>query len=230
MLRFALPALAGLLLSAAGASADEPKAKPAPVNLDELKYAVAAAQKRGDNVDAVAAALPAFEKALAKAAAKPGEAPPELAALREAVEAAFKKGENVGAISKELGRVEKALTGKEYERPRAPEPVVEPEPVPRPVPPFRPGMRRGGFGGGRIVIGGAGGNFNMTSVTVTNGNFTIRARKGDVNYTITGQAGAKEGPKVVVRDGEKTVEAEDVKKLPEKYRPAVEELLKLVNR
>jgi hypothetical protein len=233
MLRFALPALAGFLLSAAGALADE-KAKPAAVNLDGLKSAVTGAQKRGDNVDAVAAATAALEKALGKAAAGPGEAPPELAALREAVEVAFKKGENVEAISKELGRVEKALAGKEYERPRAPEPVVEPEPIPRPVPPLRPGMRRGGFGrpdgfgGGRIVIGG--GNFNMTAITVSNGNYTIRARRGDVNYTITGQTGAKEGLKVLVRDGGKTVEAEDVKKVPEKYRPAVEELLKMVNK
>ena len=125
MLRFALPALAGLLLSAAGAFADE-TAKPAPADLGELKDAVAAARKRGDNVDAVAAALSALEKALAKGAAKPpgpDAAPPELAALRGAVEAAMRKGENLDAISKELARVEKALTGKEFERPKAPDPV-----------------------------------------------------------------------------------------------------------
>jgi hypothetical protein len=234
MLRFALPMLAGILLSAPGAFAEE-KAKAAPANLDELKYAVAAAQKRGANVDAVAAALSALEKAPPKAAARPGEAPPELAALREAVEAALKKGENVDAISKELGRVEKALGGKEYERPKPPEPVVEPEPVPQPVPPFRPGMRRpGGFGrpdfGNRIVIGGAGGNFKMTAITISNGNFTIRATRDEVSYTITGEVGAPAAVKIVVRDGEKKVEAEDVKKLPEKYRPAVEELLKMVRK
>jgi hypothetical protein len=237
MLRFALPALAGLLLSAAGAFADE-TAKPAPADLGELKDAVAAARKRGDNVDAVAAALSALEKALAKGAAKPpgpDAAPPELAALRGAVEAAMRKGENLDAISKELARVEKALTGKEFERPKAPDPVVEPEPVPQPVPPFRPGMRRpGGFGrpdfGNRIVIGGAGGNFKMTAITISNGNFTIRATRDDVSYTITGEVAAPNAVKITVRDGEKKVEAEDVKKLPQKYRPAVEELLKMVRK
>lgn len=230
MRRMVLPALAGLFLSVANASAESPDPKVAAVNLDELKYAVAVAHKRGDNVEAVAVALSAFENALPKATIKPGEVPPKLTALRAAVEVAFKKGENVEAISKELGHIEKALTGKAFERVKAPDPVVEPEPAF----PFRPGRpRRGfgradGFGGGRIVIGG--GNFNSTAVTISNNRFTIRARRDNVNYTITSPAQAKDTLRIVIRDGEKMVEATEVKKVPEKYRPAVEELLKMVKR
>ncbi|MFM8275343.1 MAG: S1C family serine protease, partial [Gemmata sp.] len=83
--------------------ADAPK--PA-ADLGDLRDAVDAANRRGENVGEIRAALAALEKALAKGAARPGEAPPELAALREAVEAAARKGENVGAVSRELGLVE----------------------------------------------------------------------------------------------------------------------------
>lgn len=144
-----------------------------------------------------------------------------------AVESALKKGENVEAIAKELALVEKALTGREYERPKPPEPKVEP------VPQF---PRRGGFGGGGVVIGGGGrmviggGGFNSTSVTISNGNFTVRAKLGDVTYTVTGTADATVAPKITIKDGEKTVETDDLKKVPEEYRPAVERLLKMVNR
>lgn len=221
MIRFALPAVAGLMLCAAGARADGPN--PAAVDLRDLKHAVAAARKRGDNVDAVAEALAALEKSLDKGAAKPGAAPPELAALREAVEAAGSKGENVEAISKELGRVEKALTGREYQRPVPPEPKAEPEPVP---PPFRPGARPG-FGR-RVVVVAGNGNFNSTAITVSNGRFSIRARKGDVSYTITGAAGDPDALTITVRAGAAHFVAKDVKKLPEVYRPAAESLLKMV--
>lgn len=207
------------------AAAEEPKGeKP---DLNELRYTVTAADKRGENVGAITDALTALEKALAKNAAKPGEAPPELTALRVAVESALKKGENVEAIAKELALVEKALTGREYERPKPPEPKVEP------VPQF---PRRGGFGGGGVVIGGGGrmviggGGFNSTSVTISNGNFTVRAKLGDVTYTVTGTADATVAPKITIKDGEKTVETDDLKKVPEEYRPAVERLLKMVNR
>jgi hypothetical protein len=223
MLRFALPALAGFVLSAAAARADEPK--PAAVDLADLKAALAAAQKRGDNVDAVAEALAALEKVLGKGA-KPGEAPPELTALREAVEAAARKGENVEAVAKELGRVEKALTGREYQRPAPPEPKAEPEPVPQ----FRPPARgRPGFGN-RVVIVAGNGNFDRVAMTMTNGRFVIQARKGDLTYVISGQAGVADSLRISVRDGEKRFSAEEVKKLPAQYRPAVEELLKMVQK
>src|SRR5688572_26750474 len=104
MFRLLPSAVVGLILSAACVRADE---RPGAVDLDELKYAVVMAEKKGENVGMVAEALAAFEKALAKGIARPGEAPPELTALRDVVEAAAKKGENVEAISKELGRIEK---------------------------------------------------------------------------------------------------------------------------
>ncbi len=195
------------------ANSDEPKV--ANPDLGELKYAVAAADKRGENVGAISEALAAFEKVLAKNAAKPGEASPELTALREAVESAAKKGENVEAIAKELALIEKAITGREYERPKPPEP-----PKPAPVPPFR---RPGG-----IAINGGG--FNGTSITISNGNFVIKARQGDVTYTVTGTADATTAPKIIIKDGEKTIETDDLKKVPDAHRPAVERLLKVVNR
>ncbi len=196
------------------ANADEPKtAKP---DLGDLRDAIATANKRGENVRAISEAFAALEKALAKNAAKPGEAPPELTALRTAVESAAKKGENVEAIAKELALVEKAITGREYERPKPPEP-----PKPEPVPPFR-------RPGGGIVING--GDFNGTSITISNGNFTIKARRGDVTYTVTGTADATVAPKIIIKDGDKTTETDDLKKVPDAHRPAVERLLKMVSR
>lgn len=194
---------------------------PASADLGDLRDAVAAAEKRGENVDGVRKALAALEKALAKGAAKPGEAPPELTALRDAVEAAAKKGENVGAISKELGAVEKALTGREYQRPKLEEPRAEP---------MRPEFpRRGGFGGGRVVVGGADG-FNATSVAISNGDFVIRARLNNVSYTLSGTLDVPDGAKITIKDGDKTVEVGTLKKVPEEYRPQVEKLLKMVSR
>ncbi|MBP3957343.1 PDZ domain-containing protein [Gemmata sp. G18] len=193
-------------------AADEPKTtKP---DLGELRAVVAAANKRGENVDTILAALTALEKALAKGAVKPGDAPAELIELRETVEQAAKKGENVEAIARELALVEKTLTGRAYERPKPPTPRREPV---RPFPP-----RGDGFGRGVIVTN--------TIVTVTNGNFTIKAKQNDVAYAITGTTDATGALKIVIEDGKKTVEADDVKKVPEGYRPMVEQLLKVVNR
>ncbi len=225
MLRNLLLATAGLILTAAGTRAEDPKAR---VNLEELKYAVTMAEKRGENVGAVAEALATFEKALAKNAAKLGEAPPELAALREAVEAAAKKGENVEVISKELGLIEKALTGREYERPKPPEPKLE----------LVPPLRRGGPGrvvigggmNGRVVIGGGGDGINFNSITISNGNFTIKARVNDVIYTLTGSIEGTEAPKIIIQAGEKKIEADDPKKVPEEYRATVEKLLGSISR
>jgi hypothetical protein len=236
MPRFVLSAVIGFILTAANACADEPKTNP--VSLVDLKYAVMKAGQRGDNVVAIADAVMAFEKALTKFAGKPSETPPELTALRDAVETAAKKGENVEAISKELGLIEKALTGREYERPKPPEPQLEL------VPPLqRPG--RGGIvinngGGGRVVIGGglngrvtvngASRNFNTTSITIANGEFTIKARKDEINYTVTGDLVGMGKEKIVIQIGEKKIEIEDIKKVPEEHRPAVEELLRMISR
>jgi hypothetical protein len=94
-----------------------------PVDLAGLREAVAAAAKRGDNVDAIRAALDALEKAAPTARA--GRVPAELRALRDAVDAAARKGESVEAIAKELGGVETAIAGKSLARPKP-----EPQPMP----------------------------------------------------------------------------------------------------
>lgn len=224
MLRLMLPAVLGLILTAAGARADAPK--PGAVDLDDLRYAVTVAETRGHNVGMIAEALATFEKALAKnTSAKPGEAPAELTALREAVEVAAKKGENVEAISKELSLLEKTLTGRAYERPRLPEPKLDP------VPPLRRGgvIIGGGMGRGRVVIGGAEG-FNFNSVTITNNTFVLKARQNDVTYTITGTLDGNDPPKIVIQAGENKIEADNVKNVPEKYRDHVEKMLKSVKR
>lgn len=215
-----LGVLGAVLLASSARAADKP-------DLAALRDAVALADKKGENVGAIREALTALEKAFTKGATKVGEAPPELIALRDAVEMASKKGENVELIAKELGKVEKALTGREYERPKPPEP--KPEPVPEPVPP----LRRPGFGGGRIggrmVIGGPG--VTTTAVTITNGRFAIKSKHNDVTYEIAGVVTGDEKPKIVVRDGEKKpIEADDVKDVPEEYRAMVEKLLASVRR
>jgi hypothetical protein len=224
--------LVGAMTLAVSARAADPKAP----DLSDLREAVATADKRGENVGAIREALAAFEKAMAKGAIKPeAEAPPtELTALREAVELTARKGENVAAISKALGQIEKALTGREYERPKQ-EVKAEPEPA-LPVP---PPLRRPGFGGppgdfgrrpGGVVISGVGAGFNSTSVTISGGNFTIKARQGDVTYEITGQTNGTEAPKILIRDGDKKIETDDLKKVPEDYRASAEKLLKSVTR
>jgi hypothetical protein len=195
------------------------------VDLGDLKDAIAAAEKRGENVTAIREAAEKLDKALAKGA-KAGEAPPELTAVRDAVEAAAKKGESVERISDELGKVEKALTGRAFERPKAVDP---PRPVRPEPPPFRGGGRIVIGGGGRVVIGGNGG-FNATSVSISNGMFTVRARQGDILYTITGSTTGTEAPKIIIKDGDKTTETDDPKKVPEAYRPTVERLLGMVQR
>jgi hypothetical protein len=116
-------------------TADEPKAP----DLTELRDAVKAASKRGDNVDEVEKALAALEKSVAKgftppAAGATAPVPPELSALRDAVEAAGRKGENVADIRKQLEAVEKAMTGKVLTPPK-------PLPPPADLPPrARPGL------------------------------------------------------------------------------------------
>jgi hypothetical protein len=209
----------GLALGAGRAGA----ADKAP-DLSDLRDAIDSAAKRGNNVDDVRKAFEAFEKSLAKGftapkAGAPGPTPPELAALREAVEMAAKKGENVEEVAKELGLIEKAVTGREYERPKPPPPPKPPEP-----PPFRGGRPGVVIGGGRgIVVNG-----NFSSITITNGSVTLKARQDNVTYAITGQIGAEglEVERIVITDGDKATEYKDVKKVPEQYRPTVEQLLK----
>lgn len=130
----------------AGVSLSNAQEGKAP-DLADLRDAVKAADKRGENVDEVARALAALEQALAKGVAGgPGKpAPPELVALRDAVDAAARKGENVEAIRKELEAVEKAITGQALARPKPapppplPDPAFRPQPQPRPLnDPFLP--------------------------------------------------------------------------------------------
>jgi hypothetical protein len=235
-----LAAIVGLALSPSLSVAQEQKAP----DLSDLRDAVKAASKRGNNVDEVAKALDALEKALAKGFTppKPGAAPPaELVALREAVEAAGKKGENVDGIRAELETIEKAITGKALTPPK-PVPV---EPPPTPQPDFN---RRGGIviqgGGGNVVIRG-GGNVvirNMqiggrggsaTTITLNGNEFTIKSAADGITYDIRGAVG-EDGPildKVTITDGDKKpVEVKTLKDVPKEHQPAVEKLLKSISR
>jgi len=113
-------------------------------DLADLRDAVKAANKRGENVSEIVTALAALEKSVAKGWAFPANgrtvpASPELVALRDAVEAAGKKGENVEAIAKELELVEKAMTGQVLTRPK-PLPPVDPPIRPNPNPFGRPDL------------------------------------------------------------------------------------------
>jgi serine protease Do len=124
-------------------NADEPRVH----DLADLRDAVAAAAKRGDNVAEVRKALDALEKSLAKGWTAPAsgkiiDPPAELVALRDAVEAAAKKGENVEDIRKQLDIVEKTLTGKVLVKPK-PLPPSDPLPPNNPLQvPFGPGNFR----------------------------------------------------------------------------------------
>lgn len=234
-------AVAFAILFAGFATAADPKS----VDLSDLKDAVKAATKKGANVDEVAKALDAVAKLLAKGwtAPKPEEAPPaELTALREAVEAAARKGENVDAVRDELDAVEKALLGRVLAAaPRIELPWLR---LPKPDPDPTTRFGRGGFGGrgdvivrggGGIAIGGGlgglgGGNFR--SLTIANGNFTLKASQGGVDYELTGSLAGDDADavKVVITVGEKKIEAENLKKVPEEHREAVDKLIKSIRR
>lgn len=100
-------------------NADEPKAP----DFSELRGAINAAAKRGENVDEIRKALDALQKSLSNsftelAPGKTKDPSPELSALRDMVEAAAKKGENVEEINRQLEVVEKLLTGKSQSRPK----------------------------------------------------------------------------------------------------------------
>jgi hypothetical protein len=142
-----VPTLGTRLLAAAVVTAGLGSAlwaADAPPDLADLRDAVKAAARRGQNVGEVAAAVDALEKSLAKGfvAPKPGGTvppPAELTAVRDAVEAAARKGENVEAIRTELEAVEKAVTGRVLDRPKPPAPPADPPVRPRPELPFNPG-------------------------------------------------------------------------------------------
>jgi len=126
--------------------------QPKGPDLSDLRDAVKAANKRGENVSEIVTALDALEKSIAKGWTFPMggrtvPASPELVALRDAVDAAARKGENVEAITKELEILEKAMTGQALTRPK-PQPPVDPPIRPNPNPferPFaQPRIRPGG--------------------------------------------------------------------------------------
>lgn len=221
MIRSRLFAALMVVLTAGPLAAADPQAPT--VNLDDLKYAVEQAEKKGANVGMINDALAALEKALANPAFKAGSAPPELTALRQAVEAAYKKGEDVEAISQELGRIEKALTGREFERPMQPEKKFEP------LPPFR-----GGRGGARVVINGItienAAGVTTQSISIVNDQFTIRARRNNVSYTISGSLAGNDPPKIIIQDDKQKIETTDLKEVPDDYRATVESLLKSIKR
>jgi hypothetical protein len=235
--RTALLSAALALLFAAPAAARDGK----PADLSDLRDAVKAAAKKGNNVGEIAKAVDAVEQLLAKGwtVPKPGDAPPaELTALRDAVEAAARKGENVDGIRAELDAVEKGLVGKAL---TAAKPEVKPLGEPK-TDPDPPPFRRGGFGRGVIIQGGGviggrrvvigGGDAGFKSITIANDTFTIKASQGGIDYVISGRLADDDGDaiKVVITDGDKKVEAESLKKVPEQYREAVDKLLKSIRR
>jgi serine protease Do len=115
-------------------SADEPKS----ADLTELREALQAANKRGDNVDEVAKALAAFEKAMGSGFKVDSKNPPaELTTLRNAVESAGRKGENVDDIRKQLDQVEMKLLGRVLVAPKPATPPLGDPPPARPDPPQR---------------------------------------------------------------------------------------------
>jgi serine protease Do len=142
-----------------------------------------------------------------------------------------KAGEKVSAVVLRKGqRVElKDITLPEIKR--------EDRPRPRIPDRFRGGIEPGfDFGGFPafpfpdpafpLLGGGFVPKARSVSVTFLNGRFTIKAVDNGVQYTIIGvQDDLKPIEKIQIVDGDKKVEADDIDKLPEKYRPVVKELL-----
>ena len=73
---------------------------------------------------------------------------------------------------------------------------------------------------------------DSVSVSVSDGAFTLTAVQDGVDYRITGKTGpaGAVAEKVSVKAGDEAVEATEIGKVPEKYRPTVEKLLKLVGK
>lgn len=75
--------------------------------------------------------------------------------------------------------------------------------------------------------------FNAVSYTTNNDAFTLKAKKGDVKFELSGTLNADGTPgvkKAVVTDGDKAHEAESVEKLPAAYRDDAKALLQTVRR
>jgi membrane-associated protease RseP (regulator of RpoE activity) len=73
---------------------------------------------------------------------------------------------------------------------------------------------------------------DSASVEVANGAFTIKATQEGVNYVITGKT-KPDGAvveKVNIKAGNEAIEAQEIGKVPEMYRPTVEKLLTLVGK
>jgi len=82
------------------------------------------------------------------------------------------------------------------------------------------------------VIENATPGVNSVSVSVSNDTFTIKAMQDGVSYLVTGkmEANGVTAEKVSIKDGDDVIEAAGIDKVPEKYRPTVEKLLKLVGK
>jgi len=73
---------------------------------------------------------------------------------------------------------------------------------------------------------------NTAAVSIKDGAFTIDATQDGVGYVITGKVGADgaTAEKVSIKSGDEAVEAAGLEKVPDKYRPTVDRLLKLVGK
>ena len=93
-----------------------------------------------------------------------------------------------------------------------------------------PELRRGGFGrvraGGVIMPGFPGGaNVAAMSVSVSNGQFTITSTQDGVRYNIEGDSTTGKPNKIKIQEGDETIEAASLDKVPEKYKARVEKML-----
>jgi len=116
---------------------------------------------------------------------------------------------------------------KGIELPDAPRAIERPIPFGGlPLPEFKLAPDLGGPGIGNFDGRLQGGN--SVSYSVINGQLTIKAVQDNVTYVIQGQrnGGETEVRRIVITDGEKMFDAEKLDKVPEKYRPVVERLLK----
>jgi hypothetical protein len=77
---------------------------------------------------------------------------------------------------------------------------------------------------------GRGNAANSIAISNNNGQIVIKALQDGVNYVIQGELKEEtlEATKFIITDAGKTTEVEKFDKVPAKYRPAVEELIKSV--
>ncbi len=92
---------------------------------------------------------------------------------------------------------------------------------PGPVPPFGDVFPDLPFGGG---FGGPG---RSVSFGIINGDFVLKVDDNGVEYVITGRMHADDPiDQIVIRDGKDKITADSLDKVPAKYRPVLEEVLK----